>query len=131
MVDPAVHDVWLTSHRKVFNNRALLYTWLTPYIHIFSLVVHLVSAAAKECCHDNPRWAHLGPRVYVHVRMRCTWMRACMVRGELHAGAGRAIAGVDGYMAWLTASQIEHSTYAGHPAYSRYYCRQPWLKGVS
>ena len=80
----------------------LICTWLIPYIYIYSLVAHLVTAAAKESRHDNPRWAHAGPRVYVHVRMRCTWMRACMVRAELHAGAGRAIAGVDGYMPWLT-----------------------------
>ena len=37
----------------------------------------------------------------------------------------------DCYMPCLTATQKEHSTYAGHPAYSRYDCRQPWLKGVS
>ena len=112
----------------------LICTLLSPFLNIFSLVEHLVAAAAKEYSLDNPRWAHAGPRVYVHVRMRCTWMHACMVRAELHAGAGRAdgrVAGVDGYMAWLTASQIEHSTYAGQPEYSRYYCRQPWLKGVS
>ena len=45
------------------------------YIYVadpaFSFVGHLVSAKAKESCHDNPRWAHAGPRVYVHVRMRC------------------------------------------------------------
>ena len=60
----------------------------------------------------------------------------CMVRGEMLAGAGRAdgrgdCPRMDGYMAWLAASQIEHSTYAGHPAYSRYDCRQPCFKGVS
>ena len=62
----------------------------------------------------------------------CMFMYECGAgRAELHAGAGRAIAGVDGYMPWVTAAQIEHSTYAGHPAFSRYYCRQPWLQGVS
>ena len=60
------------------------------YVECNLHVGHLVSAVAKECLHDYPRWAHLGPRVDVHVRMRCTWMRACMVRGDLHAGAGRA-----------------------------------------
>ena len=37
----------------------------------------------------------------------------------------------DCYMPWLTAAQIEHSTYAGHPAYSRYDCRLPSFRPVS
>ena len=60
----------------------------------------------------------------------CTWYEG-VCTPEPDGLMGGVIAGVDGYMAWLTASQIEHSTYAGQPAYSRYYCRQPWLKGVS
>ena len=80
-------------------------------------------------------WDHAGPRVYVHVRMRCTWMRYAWYErkcvAEPDSQIGGVIAGVDCYMAWLTASQIEHTTFAVHPAYSRYEWRQTWIKSVS
>ena len=73
----------------------------------------------------------------------CMCMYECGAHGCVHAWyerkcvpepdvqMGGVIAGVDCYMAWLTASQIEHTTFAGHPAYSRYECRQTWFKAVS
>ena len=73
----------------------------------------------------------------------CMCMYECGAHGCVHAWyerkcvpepdaqMGGVIAGVDCYMAWLTASQIEHTTFAVHPAYSRYEWRQTWIKSVS
>ena len=78
----------------------------------------------------------------IQVRV-CMCMYECGAHGCVHAWyerkcvaepdsqIGGVIAGVDCYMAWLTASQIGHTTFAGHRAYNRNEGRHTWFKGVS
>ena len=120
-------DVRLNPHRCNFLS-SLTYARGSSRAYAFD---GLVQGIISYCMlwENNSSWHPPGGIMQVLV---CMCMYECGAgRAELHAGAGRPIAGVDGYMPWLTAAQIEHSTYAGHPAFSRYYCRQPWIKGVS